>query len=228
MRKYAVIVAGGKGLRAGGGLPKQFHDLCGRPLLWWSMKAFVKEDPTVRIILVLHPDYLDVWNTLYGSLPECDRFPVEVRFGASERAGSVKNGIEGIPAEPDVLVAVHDAARPLVTPDLVARGWKCASEAGACVPVVAVTDSMRVLSKDGANRSVVRSDYVAVQTPQVFRGDIMAEAYRQELRPEFTDDASVAEAAGFDITLFEGDSDNIKVTAPKDFAIASLLMSGRR
>lgn len=243
MEKYAVIVAGGEGTRLGGGLPKQFRELQGRPVLWWSLKAFHDEDPDVRMRVVLHPGYFDEWQNLLLALPEDERFEHEVIAGGSSRTESVKNGIKGIPASADVLIAVHDAARPLVSVDMIARGWNAASKAGGAVPAVAVTDSLRHLSGFpkvdwkaiyssgelyGDSEAVDRSEYVAVQTPQVFRADLLKGAY--ELKPDmtFSDDASAYEVAGGKPVLYEGSPLNMKVTNPGDIEIASLLLDLKR
>ncbi|MDE5674572.1 MAG: 2-C-methyl-D-erythritol 4-phosphate cytidylyltransferase, partial [Muribaculaceae bacterium] len=114
-KKYAVIVAGGTGSRLGGGLPKQFRDLNGKPVIWWSMKAFKDADPDTEIILVLHADYVGTWNDLYSSLPEDARIAHHVVRGGATRTESVVNGIARIEDSEDVLIAVHDAARPLVS-----------------------------------------------------------------------------------------------------------------
>ncbi|MDE5808098.1 MAG: 2-C-methyl-D-erythritol 4-phosphate cytidylyltransferase [Muribaculaceae bacterium] len=226
-KKYAVIVAGGSGIRAGGEIPKQFQMLCGLPVVWWSVRAFYHEDPEVKIRIVLHPGFFDLWDILYSELPEEEkRIKVELVCGGRSRLESVKNGIMGI--EPGVaeetLIAVHDAARPLVSRELISRGWEAAKTSGAAIPVVPMTDSIRRLTADGSV-ALDRSKYVRVQTPQVFYADLLKDAYSRELTPEMTDDASVAEAAGTKVALFEGSEANIKITNPIDFKIAALLMN---
>ncbi len=223
MSKYAIIVAGGVGSRSGDLLPKQFHEIAGRPMLWWSMQAYYREDCTTRIIVVMHPDYIGFWQSLYDSLPESDRIPHEICAGGDSRAASVSNGLSALAPEDGTLVGVHDAARPLVSVNLIRRSWEAAAKHGCAVPAVAVSDSLRHLEA-GGSVAVRRSEYVAVQTPQTFRSEILKDAYRQELTPDFTDDASVAEAAGYTVALFEGAPDNMKVTNPSDFDIASLLL----
>lgn len=226
MKKYAVLVAGGEGTRIGGGLPKQFREVCNKPLLWWSMKAFHDEDPDTRIILVLHPGFFELWDEIFLKLPEEQRFAHEVVGGGKSRTESVKNGLRDIPASADVLVAVHDAARPLAGAEMIARGWKAAAEAGGAVPAVLVTDSLRKLADDGST-AVDRRDFVAVQTPQVFRADLLKEAYLKNPDAVFSDDASAFEAAGFSPVLYEGNPQNMKVTNPGDIEIASLLLQRR-
>lgn len=224
MEKYAIIVAGGEGTRLGGDLPKQFRDLCGHPLLWWSMKAFHDEDPSTRIRLVVHPRHVDDWKSLFMLLPEEERIPHEVAVGGSSRTGSVKNGLAGIPDSEDALVAVHDAARPLVTAGMIARGWEAAVKSGGAVPVVPVTDSLRCLT-DGGSVAVDRSRYVAVQTPQVFRVALLKKAYGMNTDAVYSDDASAFEAAGMAPALYAGSHLNMKVTNPGDIEIASLFLN---
>lgn len=230
-KKYAIIVAGGVGNRAGGFIPKQFQELEGVPVLWWSVRAFRKEDPETRVILVLHPDYQGVWEEIHSRLPEEERgIEIEIAHGGKSRAESVRNGLAQIPGngeEGTALVAVHDAARPMLSPELIRRGWESAAENGAAIPVCDMIDSMRELDGSGESRAVDRSRYVRVQTPQVFELGLLKRGYRQELTSAMTDDASVVEAMGQRIALFEGDEANIKVTNPIDFAIARVLIGKR-
>ena len=223
--KYAIIVAGGVGNRAGGSVPKQFRNLCGIPMLWWSVRAFHQENPETKIILVLNSAYVGLWNELYESLPSEDRsIAVTVTSGGDSRLESVWNGLKCVPDSGGSLVAVHDAARPLITTDIIRRGWEAASQSGAAVPVAPLVDSIRHIS-DAGNFSVPRKEYVRVQTPQVFDSESLKRAYDRPFSPDLTDDASVVEAAGYKITLFDGSDYNLKVTAPNDFAIAETLLN---
>lgn len=225
-RKYAVILAGGAGLRAGGDVPKQFQMLNGVPVLWWSVRAFHEEDPETRIRIVVHPGFFDLWDILFSELPMGDRaIPVELVCGGRSRLESVRNGIEGIDVVSDgeVMIAVHDAARPLLTPSLISRGWEKCRETGAAIPFVPMTDSIRRLLPEGSE-ALDRNDYVRVQTPQVFNGRILKDAYSGTLLPSMTDDASVVEAAGIKVSLYEGSEFNLKITHPLDIEIASLII----
>lgn len=225
MEKYALVMAGGEGRRAGGELPKQFAKLLGIPMLWWSVMAFHKEDPSTEISIVMHPGFFDDYDLMLSELPrEVRGIRVRLVAGGRSRQESVANGILALPDNRSTLIAVHDAARPLVTSDIISRGWECARINGAAVPVVPVSDSLRERVSDNALQAVDRSRFVAVQTPQVFRADILHKSYRIEDRPEFTDDASRAEAAGFAVTPYDGMPSNIKVTNPSDFAIAETLL----
>ena len=229
MEKYAVIVAGGSGTRMGGGMPKQFRSLKGKPVLWWSMKAFHDDDPKTKIILVLPGDFISLWNDFFSSLPQSDRFPHDVATGGGTRTESVKNGLALIPdknhATEDSLVAVHDGARPLVSPETIDKGWATAEKFAAAIPVVAVTDSLRSI-KHSPSKAVDRDEFKAVQTPQVFRTSLLKEAYSKTGEGVFSDDATVVENMGIPVALFEGRHDNIKITNPKDLAVAEVLMGG--
>lgn len=255
--KFAVILAGGEGHRAGGNLPKQFVDVNGRPLVWWAIKAFRDYDPGLRIMLVVHPGFFDDWDIMFAELPEKDRIPHTVVCGGRSRAESVYNGLTAIreiingesapadnvrmtnqaenQAEEKVWeVAIHDGARPNLKAEMIRRGFD-ALNAGmpgvGVVPAIECTNSLRELTEDSADlesafsRVVDRSLYVEVQTPQIFRFDeIMAANEKIADKSRFTDDASIAEAAGMKIRLYRGSADNIKVTHPLDFEIARILL----
>lgn len=223
MEKYAIIVAGGEGTRIGGDLPKQFREVAGKPMLWWSIKRFHEEDPSTNIRLVLHPGFFDDWKKMFYDLPEEDRIIHEVVAGGKSRTESVKNGLNGILLREDSLVAIHDAARPLVTVDLIRRGWKAAEEAGGAVPVVPVTDSLRKKSGEGS-KAIDRSGFVAVQTPQVFRTSLLVKAYSENPDAVYSDDATAFEAYGMEVAMFDGYPQNMKVTNPGDLEIATLLI----
>lgn len=225
LQKCAVVVAGGSGLRAGGGVPKQFRDLCGRPVVWWAMKAFRDADPHTRIILVVRRDCRPLWESLFDALPQSDRIEHELVYGGATRTDSVLSALALIAERDDTLVAIHDGARPLIDAETINRGWRHGAESGACVPCVPCSDSLRRITADGTV-SVSRKDYLAVQTPQVFRADIIKKAYRQ-MEGEFTDDASVVESAGMRVGVYEGNPENIKVTNPGDFAVAHALLAQR-
>ncbi len=225
MKKYAVIVAGGDGNRAGGSVPKQFQLLGGIPMLWWSVRAFYEEDQDTKIILVLHPGFFDDWDIMHSELPDEDkRINVHISCGGRSRLESVRNGLMSVPEDEEGLVAIHDAARPLVTRELIARGWEAAQRYGAAVPVTAMTDSIRHIEGEGSE-AVARKDYVKVQTPQVFDAALLKSAYDLQLNPDMTDDASVVEAAGHKISLFEGSPYNMKVTDPLDIKIADMILN---
>lgn len=224
MKKIAIILAGGEGRRAGGEEPKQFQKVNGMPMYWWSLKAFKDEDPDTQIILVCHPGAFDLLDALNDELPINQRIEYQEVCGGKSRWQSVNNALMEVDAADDVLVAIHDSARPLVTKDIISRGWESAMQCDGAIPVVDVTDSLRLVDAYGGSHSVDRSLYKAVQTPQVFRASIIKRAYALGESPLFTDDASVAEAAGYKPVTYAGEATNIKVTHPRDFAIATLLL----
>lgn len=208
-------------------MPKQFQTLLGIPLLWWSVRAFHREDPSAEITVVLHPGFFDWWDIMVGDLPAADRaIPVRLVAGGKDRPHSVANGIHGIESGEDVYIAVHDGARPVVSVDLIRRGWEAAAEHRAVFPACPVTDSLREKNPDGdGSRPVDRSRFMAVQTPQVFRADILKSTYVQaEGIGSFTDDASLVEACGVRTMAYPGDPANMKVTNPMDFKVAETLL----
>lgn len=228
-----MLLAGGKGLRAGGDLPKQFQEICGRPLLWWSLRAFHSHDPETAITVVMNPEYADLWQRLLTELPEEERIPHAITSGGKERGESVMNGLLSIKergeVEEEMLVAVHDGARPLITPAMIERGFAMAARRGNAVPYKPLTDSIRRLYTVGepgkGSEPADRSAFVCVQTPQIFEYATLCEAYSKSSGVAFTDDASLAEKVlGVEIALYEGESSNIKVTNPEDFAIAETLL----
>ena len=224
---FAVIVAGGSGLRAGGGLPKQFHLLGGKQVMVHAVEAFLDADPDTRIVIVTHPDYRPMAEEGMTELASRRPCRYEIVDGGSTRAESVRNGLRLVPDDEETLVAVHDAARPLATPALVERGWESARRDGAAVCCVPVTDSLRETTGDGGSMAVDRSRFLAVQTPQVFRASLLKKAYSQPLLPVFTDDASVVEASGGRVAVFDGEPYNIKITSPFDFEIAETILRRR-
>lgn len=226
MRKIAVILAGGTGSRAGGDLPKQFQQLGGIPIAWHSVLTFHRQDPGTQIIVVVHPDYTTCWQQIIERLPQHLHVAHTVVAGGKSRYRSVKNALTAINATDDALVAIHDGARPLITEQTISRGWEAATDGYGAVPVVPVTDSLRVVDGDGS-KSTDRSMFRAVQTPQVFQLKAIRRAYSGDEKPIYTDDASVAEDHGISIRLYDGQTDNLKITNPSDFAIAATLLKLR-
>lgn len=217
--RYAIIVAGGRGLRMGGELPKQFLPLSGKPVLMRTLELF--EGEVSRIILVLPEDHIPFWKEL------CQKYhftlPHTVALGGETRFHSVRSGLSHLPQEG--LVAVHDGVRPLVSSALIRRSFEEAERSGAALPACPVTDSLRLRQDEGKSEAVDRSRYVAVQTPQTFDLGRLQQAYEQAYSPLFTDDASVYEAASLgSITLIDGEEANIKLTTPRDLLLAELLL----
>ncbi|MDE5690908.1 MAG: 2-C-methyl-D-erythritol 4-phosphate cytidylyltransferase [Alistipes sp.] len=221
-RVGVIIVAGGAGTRCGGAVPKQFALLGGMPVLARTIGCFAKAFPGAPIVVVLPAAHIDFWHNL------CARFdvaPHSVVEGGSERFFSVRCGLAALPADIG-FIAVQDGVRPLGSPKMIRRIAATAAEHGAAVPVVEPADSYRELTGD-ASHAVDRRCLRIVQTPQIFRADLLREAYRADFRPQFTDDASVVELAGHAVRLCEGERHNLKITAPEDFAIAEALLAAR-
>lgn len=225
MKRYAVIVAGGRGVRMGADKPKQFLEIGGKPILRHTIERFLAFDPAIEIVLVLPRDQKDYWRTYCRESGFLSRY--SMASGGITRFHSVQNALEYVTR--DGLVAVHDGVRPFMGKDLLERMYGEAEESGAAVPVVPVSESVRRVDKDdsdGKNSAPVdREGLVLVQTPQVFRTDILREAYLQPFRPSFTDDASVVEAAGHPVKLVPGERFNIKITTPGDLSLAEKLLT---
>ena len=221
MNKYVIIVAGGKGLRMGGELPKQFIPVEGRPVLMRTIDTFHACDNTIQIILVLPRDHQPYWQELCRDYQFA--VPHRIADGGATRFHSVQNGLELVEA-PEALVAVHDGVRPFVSPEVISRCYHDAEQYGAVVPVIPVVETVRHLLPEGSE-TVSRDDYRLVQTPQTFRASLLRRAYEQLYCDAFTDDASVVEAFGHAVHLVEGNRENIKLTTPFDLVVARSLCS---
>ena len=220
MYRTALIVAGGKGLRMGSELPKQFLPIGGKPVLMHTLEAFHRFDKRMQLILVLPREQQGFWRELC----EMHRFNIrhEIADGGETRFHSVKNGlalINGIGG----MVGVHDGVRPFVSQEVIARCFREAAVRKAVIPVIDLVETVRHLTGSGSE-TVNRNDYKLVQTPQVFDADLLRRAYEQEFTPFFTDDASVVEAMGVPVHLVEGNRENIKITTPFDLKVASALL----
>lgn len=221
MKRFALIVAGGKGLRMGGELAKQFLPLGdGMPVLMCTLKAFYSFDAQMEIILVLPGEQQAFWTNLCKE----KHFAVPHRLadGGETRFHSVKNGLALI--ADDGLVGVHDGVRPFVSQEVIARCYDSAAIHKAAIPVIDIVETIRHRTPTGSE-TVNRNDYCLVQTPQVFDVAELKRAYSQTYTPDFTDDASVVEAIGIPVALVEGNRENIKITTPFDLKIASTLIS---
>lgn len=219
MKNNVIIVAGGKGLRMGSELPKQFISIGGKPILMHTIDAFIEFDNDINIILVLHPSYVDFWTSL------CEEYNfhrnLTITTGGDTRFHSVKNGLKFLE---DGLVAVHDAARPFITTQLIDTCFRGAEDYDVAIPVIDSTDSLRIMLDDSKSKIVDRSKMKLVQTPQVFKVDILKKAYEADFTDLFTDDASVVEAMGVDIHLVKGDVSNIKITTPFDLEVSEIII----
>ena len=221
MKKYVIVVAGGKGLRMGGDIPKQFIPVKGKPVLMRTLEAFSAYDKQMELILVLPADQQDYWKNLcmeYGFA-----LPHRIATGGETRFHSVKNGLALIEGE-EGLVGVHDGVRPFVAREVIASSYDSAAEKEAVIPVTDVVETLRLLTGEEASETVPRTSYKLVQTPQVFTVRLLKQAYRQDYTPMFTDDASVVEALGHAVYLIPGNRENIKLTTPFDLKVAEALL----
>ena len=219
-RVGVIIVAGGSGKRMGGALPKQFSFVGGEPILARTINTFRKALPTSRIVVVLPAEYIDFWKNLSARFEVAKHSLVE---GGAERFHSVKNGIEALSDAVD-LIAVQDGVRPFASKELILRTVACAAENGSAIPVVKAVDSYRAV--EGEESHIIdRTPLRIVQTPQIFAAPILRAAYDTEFRAEFTDDASVVEFSGENISLCEGDYLNIKITTPNDISLANAIVA---
>lgn len=204
-------------------VPKQFLLLNGRPVLMHSIQVFRKYDPLIRIILVLPEAYIETWEKL------CKKYNFDIihekRSGGKNRFESVKSGIRDIPD--DCIVAIHDGIRPLVSLQTIRRCFAAAIEFGNAIPCTEIPETIRRIEAHG-NFQADRGKYKLIQTPQVFKGSQLKQAYKQEYTERFTDDAIVVENLGYEIHLVEGNADNIKVTYKHDLIIAEALLKHNR
>lgn len=215
-----VIVAGGKGLRMGSEVPKQFLSICGRPILMRTMERFRQVDPSMRIVLVLPREQQDYWADLCVQ----HRFGMDytLAVGGQTRFQSVWNGLQKV-GDGVELVGIHDGVRPFVTVDVIRRCYEAAALSGAAAPATDVVDTIRRLLPEGDSMTVPREMYKLVQTPQVFYFPLILKCYEGGELASFTDDASVVEYHGHDVTLVDGNRENIKITTPFDLDIATVI-----
>ena len=215
-----IIVAGGSGRRMGGALPKQFMMLGNEPILARSINRIHEALPAAEIVVVLPEDSVELWKNIAA------RFDVarhKIAIGGKERFHSVKNGLAAL-GEGVQIVGIHDAVRPLVSKKLIIKLILEAEKHKAVIPAIAPIDSYRVVDGD-SSRIIDRSALRMVQTPQVFNAEKLRKAYEQPFSTIFTDDASVMEAAGYSVTLVEGERENIKITTPSDMLIAEAIIN---
>jgi 2-C-methyl-D-erythritol 4-phosphate cytidylyltransferase len=207
----------------GGDMPKQFMLLNGKPLVMATIENLCAMDVTLRIVLVLPKDQMQLWDEL------CEQYnftiPVKVVAGGTTRFHSVQNGLAAIEDSDEALVGVHDGVRPFLAMKVYDELFREAAINGAVVPVVAVYDSMRrFIGGQGATEPAPRDRYRLVQTPQVFKLSMLRKAYEQRYMENFTDDASVVEAMGEFVHVVEGNRENIKITTPFDFVLAKAIV----
>ena len=218
---YVIIVAGGKGLRMGSDIPKQFLPVGGKPVLMRTLERFREYSPTLQIILVLPKAQQDYWRQLCADY----HFNVEYQLadGGETRFHSVQHGLALIPDNAEGVVGVHDGVRPFPSIEVIRNCYEAACKHKAVIPVIPVVETLRHL-QGKSSITVPRDDYRLVQTPQCFDIQLLKAANRQPYNDGFTDDASVVESFGHAITLVEGNRENIKITTPYDLKIAEVLI----
>ena len=218
---YVIIVAGGKGLRMGSDIPKQFLPIGGKPVLMRTLERFREYSAELQIILVLPETQQDYWKGL------CNEYHFQVEYllanGGQTRFHSVQNGLALVPDDAEGVVGVHDGVRPFPSVEVIRNCYETARTAKAVIPVIPVVETVRHLEGD-SSVTVPRGDYRLVQTPQTFDIQLLKAANRQPYNDGFTDDASVVESYGHEITLVEGNRENIKITTPYDMKIAEVLI----
>lgn len=226
--QIVIIVAAGTGSRFGTEMPKQFLPLCGTPVVAHAINAFREAlGADSRILLVLSEPMIPLWHRL------CADYAIsspEIVTGGATRWESVRNAIAALgEASPSATVLIHDGVRPLVTPEVIRRAASCALNTDGAIPAVPVTDSLRRLDdSEVMSEPVDRSLFRAVQTPQAFSLWRLREAYRLPYQDDFTDDASVLAAAGFqNVVLVGGSPENIKITTPVDMLLAEAIIKSR-
>ena len=200
-------------------LPKQFLLIHNKPILWYTLHTFLKSYKDIHIIVVLPAEYYDT------GLAVCDEMnaanPIQAVVGGDTRFHSVQKGLSLIKEES--IIFIHDAVRCLLSPSLIHHCFEESQKFGSAIPCVEAKDSVRLVHATG-HKSIKRSEIKLVQTPQTFQSAILLPAYKISYLEEFTDDASVVEAAGYEVHLVDGEPNNIKITTPLDLAIADELL----
>ncbi|MCD6013208.1 MAG: 2-C-methyl-D-erythritol 4-phosphate cytidylyltransferase [Flavipsychrobacter sp.] len=222
IKKYAVIVAGGRGIRMNSDIPKQFLPLLGKPMLCHAIEAFAHAVKDIELILVLPESQVGSAQTVLRSY--IGNIDVTTVAGGETRYHSVRNGLKEIKGEG--IVFVHDGARPLISEELILRCYEQAIEKGSAIPVIPLAESVRAVD-ESTSKPLNRDNLRIVQTPQTFRTEVILPAFKQEYTPSFTDEATVLEAFGTAVHLVDGRPDNIKVTTPNDLVVAEALLNAR-
>jgi len=229
---YVIIVAGGKGLRMGSDIPKQFLPIGGKPVLMRTLERFRAYSEALQIILVLPEAQQDYWQKL------CQQYEFQVDYqianGGQTRFHSVQNGLALIPDDAEGVVGVHDGVRPFPSIEVIRNCYETARTAKAVIPVIPIVETVRQILLNNPNTpsnpgsiTVPRNQYRLVQTPQTFDIQLLKAANRQPYNDGFTDDASVVESYGRQITLVEGNRENIKITTPYDITVAEAIINSQ-
>ena len=222
MSDYIIVVAGGKGLRMGSDIPKQFLPIGGKPVLMRTLERFREYSEDLQIILVLPEAQQEYWQEL------CKKYDFKVEYlmanGGQTRLHSVQNGLALVPDNAEGVVGIHDGVRPFPSIGVIRNCYETARIAKAVIPVIPVVETVRHLNNDDS-MTVPRNEYRLVQTPQAFDIQLLKAANHQPYNDGFTDDASVVESYGHKITLVEGNRENIKITTPYDITVAEAIIN---
>ena len=228
MSDYIIVVAGGKGLRMGSDIPKQFLPIGGKPVLMRTLERFREYSEDLQIILVLPEAQQEYWQEL------CKKYDFKVEYllanGGQTRFHSVQNGLALVPDNAEGVVGIHDGVRPFPSIEVIRNCYETARTAKAVIPVIPVVETLRHISLTShplplTSKTVPRDEYRLVQTPQTFDIQLLKAANRQPYNDGFTDDASVVESYGHKITLVEGNRENIKITTPYDITVAEAIIN---
>lgn len=222
MSDYIIVVAGGKGLRMGSDIPKQFLPIGGKPVLMRTLERFREYSEDLQIILVLPEAQQEYWQEL------CKKYDFKVEYllanGGQTRFHSVQNGLALVPDNAEGVVGIHDGVRPFPSIGVIRNCYETARIAKAVIPVIPIVETVRHLNNDDS-MTVPRNEYRLVQTPQTFDIQLLKAANHQPYNDGFTDDASVVESYGHKITLVEGNRENIKITTPYDITVAEAIIN---
>lgn len=219
MDKVAVIVAAGKGSRMNNEIPKQFLFLQNKPVLYYTIKAFLNAYDDMKIILVLPEEHIGKGQEIIDGYFDASKF--QIAIGGRTRFHSVQNGLSLIKKE--AIIFVQDGVRCMTTKDLIKRCYESAVESGTAIPAIDCKDSLRILTSNG-NKIIERKKVKLIQTPQTFHSKILLPAYNIDYKEKFTDEASVVESYGLKVNLIEGETNNIKITTPEDLELAKILL----
>ena len=223
MKKIALIVAGGNGSRMNSDIPKQFLLLKNKPVLYYSIKAFLDAYDDMEVVLVLPEEHIGKGQEIIDGYFDASKF--KIAAGGRTRFHSVQNGLSLLKEE-DAIIFVHDGVRCLLTADLIKKCYESALELGTAVPAVTCRDSVRMITNNG-NKILDRNKVKLVQTPQTFHSKILLPAYAIDYKDRFTDEATVVEAFGLKVNLIEGEIDNIKITTPVDLVMAECIQNAK-
>jgi len=221
MKKIALIVAAGNGSRMNNTVPKQFLFLKNKPVLYYSMKAFLDSYNDIEIILVLPEEHIAKGQEIIDGYFDASK--IKITSGGRTRFHSVQNGLSLI-KDQDAIIFVHDGVRCLLTKDLIERCYQSALEFGTAIPVIECRDSVRLLTNNGS-KVLDRNKVKLVQTPQTFHSKILLAAFQIDYKDGFTDEATVVEAFGLKVNLIEGETKNLKITTPADLFTAEFILN---